>query len=160
MSGQEFPHSPSQHSLILQPQLLLPLHHQPQPRLHLLYPSGSSSEGGAVACKTVKHISLGGWQEGVFYFFGRHVYFLGWTPLRDHPPPKPPFRCPHPNKKGTNLPHFQIGIHLHTHQDLRLKCCRNMGQKLRYGRPCTRDLPGTHNWLAQSHIASISSEFH
>ena len=32
-----------------------------------------------------------------------------------------------------------------------------MGQKLRYKRPCTRDLPGTHNWLAQSHIASISS---
>ena len=32
-----------------------------------------------------------------------------------------------------------------------------MGQKLRYGRPCTRDLPGTHNCFAQSHI---SSEFH
>ena len=35
-----------------------------------------------------------------------------------------------------------------------------MGQNLRYGRPCTRDLPGTHNWLTQSHIASISSGFH
>ena len=23
--------------------------------------------------------------------FGRHVYFLEWTPLRDNPPPKPPF---------------------------------------------------------------------
>ena len=65
-------------------------------------------------------------------------------------PPEPPFRCPHPDKKGTNLFLFQIGIHLHAHQDLKLKCCRVMGQKLRYGRPCTRDLPGTHNWLAQS----------
>jgi len=35
-----------------------------------------------------------------------------------------------------------------------------MGQNLRYGRPCTRDLPGTHNWRAQSNIASISSEIH
>ena len=29
--------------------------------------------------------------------------FLGWTPLRDHPPPKPPFQCPHQTKKDTNL---------------------------------------------------------
>jgi len=96
-------------------------------------------------------------QEGVC--FGWHVFFLGWTPLRD-PPPKNPFQCPHPNKKGTNLLLFQISIHLHTHQDLILKCSRVMGQKLRYGRPWTRDLPGTHNWLAQSHIASFFSEFH
>jgi len=88
-------------------------------------------------------------QEGVFYYFWTD--FLRCTTLRDHPPPKPPFQCPHPNKKGTNLPLFQIGIHLHTHQDLRLKCCRKMGQKLRYGRPCTRDLPGTHNCLAVPH---------
>ena len=91
----------------------------------------------------------------------RHAQFLGWTPLTHHPPPKPPFRCPHPDKKGTNLLLFQIGIHLHTHREyLKLKCCRVMGQKLRYRRPCTRDLPGTHNWLAQSHIASIFSEFY
>ena len=30
-----------------------------------------------------------------------------------------------------------------------------MGQKLRYGRPCPHDSPGTHNWLAQLHIASF-----
>ena len=67
------------------------------------------------------------------------------------PPPKHPFQCPHPNKKGTNPLLFKAGIHLHTHQDLKLKYCRVMGQKLmRYGRPCTRDLPGTHNWLAYS----------
>jgi hypothetical protein len=30
-----------------------------------------------------------------------------------------------------------------------------MGQKLRYGRPCTHDLPGTNNWPAQPQIASI-----
>jgi len=59
--------------------------------------------------------------------------------------PKKPFWCPHPDKKGTNLLLSQTGIHLHTHQDLKLKCCRVMGQKLRYGCPCTRDLPGTHN---------------
>jgi len=90
--------------------------------------------------------------EGIYTFWG--------GPSCPPPPPKPPFRCPHPDKKGTNLLLFQAGIYLHTHQDLKLKCCRVMGQKLRYGRPCTRDLPGTHNWLAQSHIASISSEFH
>jgi len=63
----------------------------------------------------------------------------------DPPPPKPPFRCPHQDKKGTNLLHFQTGVHLHTHQDLELKCCscRVMGQKLRYGRPCTHNLPTT-----------------
>jgi hypothetical protein len=35
-----------------------------------------------------------------------------------------------------------------------------MGQKLRYGGPCTHDLPGTHNWLAQPHNAFIPSKFH
>jgi hypothetical protein len=90
--------------------------------------------------------------EGTYTFWGR--------PPCPPPPPKPPFRCPHQDKKGTNLLLFQIGIHLHTHEDLKLKCCRVMGQKLRYGRPCTRDLPGIHNWHAQSQIASISSEFH
>ena len=75
-------------------------------------------------------------------------------------PPKSPFLYPHQTKKSTNLLHFSFVIHLHTNQDLKLKCCRTMGQKQRYGRPCTHDLPGTHNWLAQPHIASISSEFH
>jgi len=37
-----------------------------------------------------------------------------------------------------NLFLFQFCIHLHIHQDLKLKYCRVMGQKLRYGRPCTR----------------------
>ena len=75
------------------------------------------------------------------------------------PPLNPPFGAP-TLTKGYQSDPFQIGFHLHTHHDLKLKCCRVMGQKLRYGRPCTRDLPGTHNWLAQSHIASISSELH
>jgi hypothetical protein len=66
------------------------------------------------------------------------------------PPPIPITQYPHPDKKGTNLLLFMIGIHLHTYQDLKLKCCRIMGQKLRYRRPCTRDL-GTHNWLAVPH---------
>jgi len=39
----------------------------------------------------------------VFFVCGRHVHFLGWTCLRDHPPPIPPFQCPYPDKKGTNL---------------------------------------------------------
>jgi len=91
-------------------------------------------------------------------WIGTYDFWAG-TPCPP-PPPKLPFRCPHQDKKGTNLLLFQIGIHLHIHQDLRLKCCRVMGQQLRYGCPCTCDLPGTHNWLAQSHIASISSEFH
>ena len=79
----------------------------------------------------------------IFKFFGRHIYFLGWTPLRDHPPPNPPFQCPPPNKKGTNLLLLKFCILLHTHQDLNLKCCRGMGQILRYGRPCLNDSPGT-----------------
>jgi len=85
------------------------------------------------------------------------IFWFGgpWPPNQ----PIPITQCPHPDKKGTNLLRFEFRIHLHTHQDLKLKCCRVMGQKLRYKRPCTHDLPGTHNWLAQSHIASISLEF-
>jgi len=97
---------------------------------------------------------------GLLFILDRHVYFLGWAPQRDHPPPKPPFQCPHQTRKGTNLLLFDFYIHLHTHQDLKLNCCRFMGRNLRYGRPCTHDVPGTHNWLAHSHIASTSSEFH
>ena len=73
----------------------------------------------------------------------------------DPPPLNPPSGAPPPDKKGTNLLLYQTGIYLHTNQDIKLKCCRVTGQKLRYGRPCTSDLPGTHNWLAQSKIASI-----
>ena len=75
-------------------------------------------------------ISLPG---GCFYWDGTYT-FLGWTPLPP-PPPQTPFQCPHPNKKGTNLLLFQISIHLHNHQDIKLRCCRVMGQKLRCGRP-------------------------
>jgi len=50
MNGLEFLHSPSQQSLTPQPQLRLPLHHQPQPCLHPLHPSGSFSEGGDGGC--------------------------------------------------------------------------------------------------------------
>ena len=46
---------------------------------------------------------------------------LGWDPL--NPPPNPTFRCPHPDKKGTNLLLFQMGIHLHIHHNLILTCC-------------------------------------
>jgi len=80
---------------------------------------------------------------------GRQPYFLVWGPLTPPPPPIPITQCPHPDKKGNNVLLFQIGIHLHTHQDLKLN-----------RRPCTRDLLGTHNWLAQSHIASVFSDFH
>ena len=82
---------------------------------------------------------------------------LGGPPLTHHPPPTHPFRCPHPHKKGTNLLLFQIGIHLHTHQDLNLKCRRGMGQLLRYRRPCPNDSPGTG--LHGSTLLSVS-EFH
>ena len=70
-------------------------------------------------------------RAGVFFwmapggsFFGRHT-FWGGPPS----PPYPPFRCLHQDKKGTNLLLLQIGFHLHTHQDLKLMCCRVMGQK-------------------------------
>ena len=46
-----------------------------------------------------------------------------WAGSPSPPPPPQNPRCPHPDKKGTNLLLFQIGIHLHTHQDLNLKCC-------------------------------------
>ena len=54
MSGQEFPHSPSSPTQFCLP-LPLPLHPQPQPRLH---PSGSSSEGGAVALENCEMFIL------------------------------------------------------------------------------------------------------
>ena len=69
--------------------------------------------------------------SGGCFVFGRHVYFLGWTPPRDHPPSNHLIQYPHPDRKGTNLLLFLFCIHLHTHQDLKLKCCRVMGQKLR-----------------------------
>ena len=92
--------------------------------------------------------------------FGHACPIFGLDPPDPPPTPYPPLPLPHPDKMVTKLLLFQIGIHLHTHQDLKLKCCRVMGQKPRYGRPCTRDLRGTHNWLSQSHNTSISSEFH
>jgi len=33
---------------------------------------------------------------------------------------------------------------------------QSMGPKLRYGRPCPHDLPGTHNWLAQLTLLPFS----
>ena len=81
-------------------------------------------------------------------------------PLRDYLPPKPPFQCPHQTKKGTILLLFELCIHLHIHQDLKRQCRRVTGQETRYGRPTPHDSPGTHNWLAQLHIASFFSEFH
>jgi len=78
------------------------------------------------------------------------------------PPPTPqgPNHWPQPDKKGTNLLLFKFRIHLHSYQDLQLKRCRVMGQKLRCGRPDTHVLPGTHNWLTQPQTASNCSEFH
>jgi len=70
-------------------------------------------------------------------FFWKARLLFGVDTLTDHPPPKPPFQCPYPDKKGTNLFLIKFCIHLHNHQDLKLKCCRVLGQKLRYGRPCT-----------------------
>ena len=99
-------------------------------------------------------------QEAPRKHFGQAYPFFGLDPPDPPPTPYPPLPVPPPKQKGHQSALFQIGIHLHTHQDLKLKCGRVMGQKLRYGRLCTRDLPGTHNWLAQSNINSISSEFH
>jgi len=97
-------------------------------------------------------------QEAVFFM--ARVLFGVNTP-EGPPPPPTPLPVPPPKQKGcTILLLFQIGFHLHNHQDLKLKCCRVMGQKLRYGRPWTRALPGTHKWLAQSQNTSNSSEFH
>ena len=94
--------------------------------------------------------------EGMSTFWGGPL----WGTTSEGPPtPNPPFQCPHPDKTGTNLLLVRFCIHLHTHQDLKLSFCIIMGQQLRYGRSCTHDLPGTHNWIAQPHIASISLEF-
>ena len=76
------------------------------------------------------------------------------------PTPHPPLPVPAPDKKGYHSATLRILHPSAYHQDLKLKFCRVMGQKLRYGRPCTHDLPGTHTWLAQHHIALIHSEFH
>ena len=95
-----------------------------------------------------------------FYTWKARILFGVDTP-EGPPTPQTPLPCPHPDKKCTKLLLFEICIHLHhNHQDLKLECCRVEGQKLRYGFPCTHDLPGTHNWLAQPHIASNSLKFH
>ena len=72
--------------------------------------------------------------------------------------PQTPLPVLPPKQKGYHsVFFFEICIHLHTHQDLKLQCRRVNGQKLRYGRPCPHDLPGTHTWLAHPHIASRNS---
>jgi len=69
-------------------------------------------------------------------------------------PPTPQYCSPW-DEKGTILLLFNFCIHLHTYQDMQLKWYSVIGQKLRYRRPCTHDLPSTHNWLTQPHIASF-----
>ena len=88
-------------------------------------------------------------QEGKKKSSGRHAKILGGRPK------KTPHYCSPWDEKGTILLLFKFCIHLHTYQDMQLKWCRVMGQKLRYGRPCTHDLPSTHNSLTQPHIASF-----
>jgi hypothetical protein len=39
-------------------------------------------------------------QEGIYFYFWMARTLFGVDPPA---PPKPPFRCPHPDKKGTNL---------------------------------------------------------
>ena len=80
--------------------------------------------------------------------------FSAGGPKRPPTHPTPQY-CPPWDEKGTILLLFKSCIHLHTYQDMQLKWCRVMGQKLRYGRPCTHDLPSTHNSLTQPHIASF-----
>ena len=71
------------------------------------------------------------------------------TPLPSLPPLNP-LPVPPPKQKGYQSAPFSNWHHLHTHQDPELKCCIAIRQKLRYGRPCTRDVPGTHNWCLHS----------
>ena len=54
--------------------------------------------------------------------------FIGVDPPDPPTPPTPPFRCPHPDKKGTNLLLFKFCIHLHTHQDPQLKFAELWGK--------------------------------
>ena len=85
--------------------------------------------------------------------------FLWWNP-RGPPTPQTPLPVLPPRQKGCqSAPFYKLHPSV-PHQDLKVKCCRVMGQTLRYGRPCTHDLPGTHNWLAQPHIAFISSDLY
>ena len=83
---------------------------------------------------------------------------LGWTPLTP-PPPKPPFRCPHPDKKGTILLLYQIGIHLHSHHNQIFTCCRVMGQKLRRGTLAYMTCQAPTSSLKHPQIAFLSSAF-
>ena len=68
-------------------------------------------------------------------FFRKARPLFGVDPS-DGPPPQTPLPVPSPRQKGYQPAPFEFCIHLHTHQDL--KCCRVLGQKVRYGRPCTR----------------------
>jgi hypothetical protein len=43
-----------------------------------------------------------------FFIFWKARILLGWAPSREHPPPKPPFQSPHPDRMGTNLLLFWI----------------------------------------------------
>ena len=84
-----------------------------------------------------------------FLSFGtRRVFILIFWKARVlfglDPPAPPPLNPPSGAPSRTNrepICFFKIGIHLHTHQDLKLKYSRVMGQILRYGRPCTSGRP-------------------
>ena len=80
--------------------------------------------------------------------------------LRDHPPPLPPFQCPHSDKTSGNLLPFEFCIHLHTHLDPKSNCCRAMGKSWDTDALAQVTYQAHTPGLHRPHIASISSKFH
>jgi len=119
-------------------------------RLHIKFPNSHQS------CR-LNYQALYRRQEKNYE--GNMYYFWDGPP---NPPPTPqtPLPMPPPGQKGYQSAPFTNRLPSAYSSRPEIDVLQSYGAKTRYGRPCTHDQPGTHNWLAQSHIASISSEFH
>ena len=91
-------------------------------------------------------------------FWMTRIFFGVDTP--EGPPPQKPLPVPPPKQKGYQSAPFSNKHPSAYSSRPKTEVLQSYGAKLRYGRPWTRDLPGTYNWLAQSHNTSISSDFH
>jgi len=99
------------------------------------------------------------WWNQVYFGKGMSTFWGG--PLRGTTrPPNPPSCAPTQTKRVPICSFLNSASICILNQIWNWIFAKLRGKKLRYGCPCTHDLPGNHNWLAQPHIASISSELH
>jgi len=95
----------------------------------------------------------------VLFFFRRHVHFLGWT-SEGPPTPQTPLPVLPPRQKGYQSAPFWTILPSAYSSKPETELSLSYKAKTEIGTPAHAWPTGTHKWLAQPHIASISSEFH